>query len=307
MLLHDEFSIFDVSLSSPQPLQSTIFQLQMIVGVPKHLYLENWSRQLQQGLHASGFSAEILSVPIPDSFNDAVRFLKSGACHVFTLPLEQIPVSRPDEVAITCLSERKSANYALVIRPESLDPMRLAGLPLHAHVAVRTSLQRIQLLEIRPDLQIQVEPHLLPGNSETLLSANSDAILVPYYQIENQPVSEKYVVKVLNPKEIIPLTGQGTLAVVTLSADQKIRALFSKFHHPEVAHCTNIERGLQRLFYTAGQTEIAAFCEFDVHRRYNFYAVSWKPEIGLKKVQISSTSKSGLIEKAYSELRDTPS
>jgi porphobilinogen deaminase len=96
----------------------------------------------------------------------------------------------------------------------------------------------------------------------------------------------------LNPKELIPLAGQGVIAYLTRKDDLPTRRILQQIHHPHVSACTNIERTIKNLFRKRGL--IGAYCERDAQDNFHL----WVCDATGKTIRVSQNTHFGLAETA---------
>lgn len=135
-------------------------------------------------------------------------------------------------LTIAALPERGDPRDALV--GSTLD-----GLADGARVATGSARRRVQLLDLRPDLEI-VD---LRGNIETRLSrvGDVDAVVVAKAALDRLGLAER-IDEVLDPSVFVPQVGQGALAVECWADDGDVQAVLSLIDHDLTRRAVEAER-----------------------------------------------------------------
>jgi hydroxymethylbilane synthase len=133
----------------------------------------------------------------------------------------------------------------------------LKSLKQNAHVATGSIRRRSQLLQIRPDLQMND----LRGNIDTRLdklnNSNLDAILMARAAIERLEIPDvNYFV--LSPKTVIPAVGQGAIGVQLRENDIAIRDMAIKINHLPTEQAVCAERAMLRRLDSGCQFPVGA-------------------------------------------------
>jgi hydroxymethylbilane synthase len=145
--------------------------------------------------------------------------------------LKDLPVTLPARLMLSAFPAREDPRDCLISRAGS----DLKALPPNARVGTSSLRRRVQLLSVRPDLQI--EP--IRGNIETRLrklqERSVDAIVLAAAGLKRlglDPESAHW----LSPDEFVPAIGQGILAIETRVEDSRVHALLRPLDHA-VARC----------------------------------------------------------------------
>ncbi len=157
--------------------------------------------------------------------------LQSGDVDLIVVPLEQVPLSLPDNTSIAALSPRKEVKEAIFMSNDASDDDMDFRLRKGAQITVSNERQQYQLLQLRPDLKISED------------TANADA----YFGIFENVIPHGKQAVYLNPKEFLPAAGFGVFAWITLTEHVELRKLLKDFHHKDTSVLTNMERKLIKL------------------------------------------------------------
>ena len=150
---------------------------------------------------------------------------------------KDLQAETPEGLALAAFVERGDPRDALV-------GSTLEGLPTGATVATGSNRRRVQLAELRPDLEF-VE---LRGNIGTRLGKldQFDALVMAAVAISrldlDVPGDGPDVVDVLDPEVMLPQVGQGALAIECRADDRQTLALLGSIDHPQTRTLVSAER-----------------------------------------------------------------
>ena len=216
---------------------------------------------------------------------------KEIACAVF--PLSMIPIEKPEGIVITALSKRQEAKDILLVKTAEASEGKLLKLKEGGSVSVFTEMQKIQLLQFRPDLKItKLDWSFFFENDD--LKFETDGMILPAAFAEM--FEHNYIKFELQPSEFIPTPGQGALAFLTLKENLPTRRFLKKIHQREVSACTNIERRLQQQL----DHPTACFCFKNSEGHFQAWATAFSTQ--LKYSKIASRTSIDLVNKIAEEL-----
>jgi hydroxymethylbilane synthase len=163
--------------------------------------------------------------------------LLSGRVQVAVHSLKDLPVEDPPGLAIGAIPERGEARDALI----SAMDYTLETLPQGARVGTSSLRRSAQLLNLRPDLQI--EP--LRGNVDTrlrkALEGQYEAVILAGAGLIRLGQSA-YITQWLPLDVMLPAPGQGALAVQCRSDDLEITRLLAALECPSTRAAITAER-----------------------------------------------------------------
>jgi porphobilinogen deaminase len=213
---------------------------------------------------------------------DAYIALQSADIQMIAKPMNLLESVLPTGIVITALSERRNAGAILYIHPNAIGTGGGLSLKMGVKIRVNTLLEQIQLSAFDPDWKI-----ILTGDADAFLSTDDNT-----KQLKINDFESFY----LNPKELIPVAGQGVIAYLTRKEDIPTRKILQQIHHPNVSACTNIERTVKNLFLKKGSTgAIGAYCERDAQENFHL----WVCDTHGKTVRVSQNTHFGLAETAF--------
>ena len=184
--------------------------------------------------------------------------LLSGEMDFAVHSLKDIPTVLPEGLQLSAMLTRH--NPADVLISEKYDSFD--ALPQGAKVGTSSLRRKAQLLNKRPDLNIQD----LRGNVNTrmrkLKEENFDGIILAAAGVERMEWKES-ITEELAYDLCLPAVSQGVIAVETRSDDQEIIALVQLIHDKESEICVNAERALLRALEGGCQIPIAGHAHIE--------------------------------------------
>lgn len=228
------------------------------------------------------------------SFQSLSEALLNEEINAAIFPLSMIPIEKPEGIVITALAKRHAAAEILLVRKEHVVENKLLKLKEGASVSVFTEMQKAQLFQFRPDLEITLLDWSYFFKNDDL-NFETDGMILPVAFAEK--FKHDHIEFPLQPSEFIPTPGQGVLAFLTLKNNLPIRRILKEIHQKEVSACTNIERGIQK----ALPYNVAAFCNKNSQGHFQVSAVSAK-DGKLAHFKTASSTSLNMVEKCVSEL-----
>jgi hydroxymethylbilane synthase len=159
--------------------------------------------------------------------------VRRGDADVAVHSAKDLPAITPDDLVIGAAPERADARDALV-------GSTLADLPRDATVGTGSVRRRAQLAAVRPDLRFAE----LRGNVPTRVerAADFDAVVVAYAALERLDLTDR-AAEVLPVPVMLPMVGQGALAVECRTDDARSRQLLASIDDARVHRALDAERG----------------------------------------------------------------
>ncbi len=203
--------------------------------------------------------------------NSSLKDLENQQLDLILLPLVDIPFGSFYNTSIAALSNRTKSIHTLVI-PSHLHSRKYDfQLQKNSSLTVSSELIRSQMSYFRPDLRIEVmDQSDLSSAIETSMTQTS--FIVNKEMIESTETD--YIHFDLSPKEIVPMPGTGTWALVCNSENIELRKSLTKIHNKHTAICTNIERKVSKAF----DNNVGVYCEKDLSDNYHIYGVRLNKE-----------------------------
>jgi hydroxymethylbilane synthase len=167
--------------------------------------------------------------------------LADGRADLAVHSLKDVPMALPEGFALACVLEREDPRDAFV----SPHHATLADLPQGARVGTSSLRRVVQLLALRPDLQI--EP--LRGNLDTRLrkldEGRYDAIVLAAAGLKRLGLAAR-IASTFGPEQMLPAAGQGALGIEVRSADAALLARFAGLIDGPTWLATHAERAVSR-------------------------------------------------------------
>ena len=168
--------------------------------------------------------------------------------------MKDVPPALAPGLVIGCIPLREDPRDVLVSRSGA----KLVELAPGSRVGTTSLRRRVQLLELRPDLEIVP----LRGNVDTRLrkcrEGVVDAIVLARAGLNRLGLSG-VATEVLEPERFLPAVGQGALAVEQRSGDEAVSSLLARVAHEETKLCVLAERGVLAAVSGDCQTPVAAY------------------------------------------------
>lgn len=198
----------------------------------------------------------------------------AGGPGVFTKEAEEAVLSGRAEAAVHSAKDLPTEllpGMAIAAVPERVDPRdalvgcSLEALPTGAVVATDSPRRRAQLLALRPDLRFT----LLRGNVETRLakleSREVDALVLAMAGLLRLDLAGRPDIHPLEPEQVLPAMGQGTLAIEVREADDATVELLAAINRPELAEQLAAERSAIRALQGGCQAAAGALaCDGEI-------------------------------------------
>lgn len=160
--------------------------------------------------------------------------LLDGSIDLAVHSFKDMPTASPRGLRFGAVPEREDPSDALV-------GGRLDDLPVGAVVGTGSVRRRLQLLAVRPDLDIRGIRGNVDTRIEKLRRGEYRAIVLAAAGLRRLGRGE--VIDQLLPTSVmVPAPAQGALAVQCRSEDREIAAMLESIHHAPTAACVAVER-----------------------------------------------------------------
>jgi len=152
--------------------------------------------------------------------------------------LKDVPSDISESLTIACIPKRESANDVIITK----EGYNLKTIPSNAVIGTSSLRRAVQVSRIRPD--VVVKP--VRGNIETrinkVMDGKFDAIILAEAGISRLSLDVKH--SVLSTKDFPPSPGQGALAIVCRSDDDKTISMLKKIEDEKSRNEIEAERAL---------------------------------------------------------------
>ena len=167
--------------------------------------------------------------------------------------MKDVPTQLPEGLEILSIPEREDPRDVLISR----DGVMLAKLAAGARIGTSSLRRQAQILNLRPDLSIQ----MLRGNLDTRLrkleAGEYDAILLAAAGLRRLGWADR-VTEYLAPDVCLPAIGQGALALEGRATDTFVRDVAGRLEHWPTRVAVTAERALLERLEGGCQVPIAA-------------------------------------------------
>ena len=167
--------------------------------------------------------------------------LETGAAHLAVHSLKDVPMDLPEGFALAAVWQREDPRDAFVSNRYA----SLQELPKGAVVGTSSLRRVVQLLAVRPDLQI--EP--LRGNLDTRLrkldEGGFDAIVLAAAGLMRLGLAARIRAR-FSPEQMIPAAGQGALGIEVRESNTTLRELLAQTIHQPTFLSAHAERAVSR-------------------------------------------------------------
>ncbi|MCY7314421.1 MAG: hydroxymethylbilane synthase, partial [Rubrivivax sp.] len=167
--------------------------------------------------------------------------LENGSAHLAVHSLKDVPMDLPPGFALAAVWEREDPRDALVSNRYG----SVADLPQRAVVGTSSLRRVVQLLALRPDLQI--EP--LRGNLDTRLrkldEGGYDAIVLAAAGLMRLGLASRIRAR-FDPEQMLPAAAQGALGIEVREDNTALRELLELTSHMPTFLTAHAERAVSR-------------------------------------------------------------
>jgi hydroxymethylbilane synthase len=180
--------------------------------------------------------------------------LREGRVDLAVHSLKDLPAERPKGLVLAAFPRREDPRDVLVASTAT----RVGSLPLGARVGTSSLRRSVQLLARRPDLTAAA----IRGNVDTRLrklrQGEYDALVLAAAGLRRLGLLDA-TATALEPEEMLPAVGQGTLGVEAREDDARILELAEALTDPETRTATLAERAFLEAVGGTCTTPLAAY------------------------------------------------
>jgi hydroxymethylbilane synthase len=170
--------------------------------------------------------------------------LLAGVVDFAVHSFKDVPVTMPlvdsAKLVIAAVPKREDPRDCLV----SLKAKSIRELPPGAKVGTSSLRRRCQLLNLRPDLNIQ----MIRGNIDTrvrkLREGEFDAVVLAAAGLKRGGILDSTFMHLIPLDQMLPAAAQGALAIQCRRDDGRTQAILSSLNDPETHECVLIERAV---------------------------------------------------------------
>lgn len=167
--------------------------------------------------------------------------------------LKDLPTELPEGLCLACVPEREDPRDALITR----NGLGWDALPPGARVGTSSLRRKVQLLAVRPDLEIVDLRGNVPTRIKKLETQGLDAIVLACAGLNRLALSA-HITQALPPEVMLSAVGQGALGLETRSDDTELREILARLHDAATFAEVRAERTLLTALGGGCQTPLAA-------------------------------------------------
>jgi len=194
---------------------------------------------------------------------DIERLLLDGKAHVAVHSLKDMPTQEPAGLTVAAMLPRDDARDVLVSRDGAL----LKDLRPGARVGTDSRRRAVQLLAMRPDLQIAS----IRGNVDTRLrkvdDGEYDAVVLAAAGLERLGLAAR-VAQTFEPDQIIPAVGQGAIAVQCRKDDDQTLSALRAIDDAGTRSAVTAERAFLKRLGAGCRLPVGAYAEVKASSLY---------------------------------------
>lgn len=184
--------------------------------------------------------------------NEIENALLDGTIDMAVHSMKDMPAFMPEELAIAAVSEREDPRDVLI----TMDGTTLAGLKKGAVVGTSSIRREVQLLSMRPDLQIKQLRGNVLTRLDKLAAGEYDAIVLAAAGLIRLGLKDTCV-QCFEVDEMLPAIGQGILGV-QIKKDGKLKDILAAINHPDAMLQLEAERAFMMRLNGGCSTPVAA-------------------------------------------------
>ncbi len=258
-------------------------------------------------IKTSGDKLQSASLASPDLASTKGLFTKeleqallSGKATLAVHSLKDLPTDLPQGLHLGAVLPRADVRDALIYRApgsgsgRGFPPnLRISELPPHATIATSSTRRRAQLLDLRPDLNIQpIRGNVGTRMSKLLEHPELDATILAaaglarlHFKITGQGVLEAtrpmvnargkvtetprgIMAAYVESSDMLPCVGQAAIGIESRIDDPVAQELCSRLNHAETFHCISAERAFLQAMGGGCQSPVAGYaCLEEGHLR----------------------------------------
>jgi len=179
--------------------------------------------------------------------------LLDGSVDLAVHSLKDLPTVLPEGLALAAVPLREDPRDALI----SARGETWSALPQGARVGTSSLRRKVQLLAVRPDLQIVDLRGNVPTRLKKLHAEGLDAIVLACAGLIRLGLAD-HITQALPPEVMLSAVGQGALGLETRADDAPLLALLARLHDVATFAEVSAERALLRALGGGCQTPVAA-------------------------------------------------
>ncbi len=171
--------------------------------------------------------------------------------------LKDLETVMPEGLMLGAVSKRHPVEDVLIAKVKG---MTIDKLPKGAKVGTGSLRRRCQILNARPDLQIEELRGNVPTRIKKLHESDWDAIILARAGVERLGLSEN-ISSYIPVKKMLPAVGQGALALQIRTGDSETLEIIKILHDEDTFNAVTAERRMLRILEGGCQVPIGAHAQ----------------------------------------------
>ena len=194
--------------------------------------------------------------------------------------LKDVPSDISESLTIACIPKRESANDIIITK----EGYNLKTIPSNAVVGTSSLRRAVQVSRIRPDVVVKPVRGNIEPRINKVMDGKFDAIILAEAGISRLSLDVKH--SVLSTKDFPPSPGQGALAIVCRSDDDKTISMLKKIEDEKSRNEIEAERALSDYVDSGCRFPVGALAignSSTLKLTVSAYSVDGKKAISLEK------------------------
>ncbi|MGJ8525757.1 Porphobilinogen deaminase [Halomonadaceae bacterium LMG 33818] len=180
--------------------------------------------------------------------------LMDGRADIAVHSMKDVPMFFPDGLTLGAILERADPSDAFV----SHDHDALEALPQGATVGTSSLRRQLQVLALRPDLNIKSLRGSVQTRLKKLDTHEFDAIVLATSGLERMALGN-VIRQRITPEEMLPACGQGALGIECRENDPSVRSLIAPLIDRDTSVCVRAERAMNTRLEGGCQVPIGGY------------------------------------------------
>lgn len=191
------------------------------------------------------------------------------------------------------------------VRDVLVGAKRIEDLPKGARVGTSSLRRRCQVLDQRPDLDLQ----MIRGNIDTRFrkqqAGEFDAIILALAGLKRSGLYDESRMRPIQLEQMLPAAGQGALALQCRRDDSATRQLLASLNDPATAQCVEIEREVVRQLNGDCHSPIAGLAILEASKFHLRIAIGQREgNPPVLRGEATGNESSAIIAKALAQLQN---
>ncbi len=172
--------------------------------------------------------------------------------------LKDVPAFLPEGLKIAAVLAREDPREMLV----SNIATKITDLPVGATIGTSSIRRQVQLLKLRPDLNIVPFRGNVDSRLNKVMKREVDTSILAAAGLKRLNYKTDLICNIIPQDEILPAIGQGVIAIEVREDDQKMLKLCSKINHQLTWQLIKVERGYLETLNASCKTPVGGIASF---------------------------------------------